>query len=490
MLCVAAACAGAGIARTSSAQPVWSDVPVLTTQDPSLWRSIFRAGFGRVVHAVMLGDSQETSPQGRGDVYMTCLHKEFASIYGTSGATPWLTVGESYGGGAPHADWLARGDAPAPGFAGSSSGDAHERLPRLPVRQTSLPGGRNANADQQYGWLMGLSPDARFTPPGAEAYDGSSRYMETAAGVFVELIARRAAGSGEFTLRVTPSANVPTFYAPTTRVLTTALALDDATGGYVRGRFGPISWPAGQRLQVEVYGTSRDRVSHLMCARFVSVSDERGLAITGLAAGGYTIASLFANHGDSGPALAALQPEFVAIAYGANDSGQGRTPTEFRQQMLDLITWIRAATRADMPVMIVTDPYRDQPQPPYFANFDRYAGVAHEFALADPRVLALNSRRLTEEAGWNQESASEYLIDTVHYSALGGRTKARVEVDALRRAFVCLADFNADGFVDYFDFDDFAAGFESGVPRSDVNVDGFIDFFDFDEFVEAFEAGC
>jgi hypothetical protein len=54
----------------------------------------------------------------------------------------------------------------------------------------------------------------------------------------------------------------------------------------------------------------------------------------------------------------------------------------------------------------------------------------------------------------------------------------------------CPADFNADGFVDFFDFDDFVVAFELGDPRSDFNNDGFVDFFDFDDFVAAFEQGC
>jgi probable HAF family extracellular repeat protein len=58
----------------------------------------------------------------------------------------------------------------------------------------------------------------------------------------------------------------------------------------------------------------------------------------------------------------------------------------------------------------------------------------------------------------------------------------------------CGADFNRDGFVDFFDYDDFVACFEgSGCPdgtTADFNGDGFADFFDYDDFVNAFETGC
>ena len=58
---------------------------------------------------------------------------------------------------------------------------------------------------------------------------------------------------------------------------------------------------------------------------------------------------------------------------------------------------------------------------------------------------------------------------------------------------VCGADFNCDGFVDFFDFSAFVSCFEGSCTSgqtSDYNGDGFTDFFDFSDFVAAFEAGC
>jgi hypothetical protein len=54
----------------------------------------------------------------------------------------------------------------------------------------------------------------------------------------------------------------------------------------------------------------------------------------------------------------------------------------------------------------------------------------------------------------------------------------------------CAADYNADGFLDFTDFDAFVTAFEAGDAGSDFNADGFIDFTDFDAFVSAFELGC
>ncbi|QOI99122.1 MAG: hypothetical protein HRU70_00900 [Phycisphaeraceae bacterium] len=58
----------------------------------------------------------------------------------------------------------------------------------------------------------------------------------------------------------------------------------------------------------------------------------------------------------------------------------------------------------------------------------------------------------------------------------------------------CPADFNDDGFLDFFDLDAYLICFEEiECPEgktSDFNEDGFTDFFDLDAFLEAFDAGC
>ncbi len=54
----------------------------------------------------------------------------------------------------------------------------------------------------------------------------------------------------------------------------------------------------------------------------------------------------------------------------------------------------------------------------------------------------------------------------------------------------CPADFNFDGFLDFFDYDDFQTAYETGDMRADFNQDGFLDFFDYDGFQGAYETGC
>ncbi|MEK6703848.1 MAG: immunoglobulin domain-containing protein [Planctomycetota bacterium] len=59
---------------------------------------------------------------------------------------------------------------------------------------------------------------------------------------------------------------------------------------------------------------------------------------------------------------------------------------------------------------------------------------------------------------------------------------------------LCLADFDGDGTVDFFDYDAFVNCFEGlACPpgkTADFDGDGAVDFFDYDAFVLAFEEGC
>jgi hypothetical protein len=54
----------------------------------------------------------------------------------------------------------------------------------------------------------------------------------------------------------------------------------------------------------------------------------------------------------------------------------------------------------------------------------------------------------------------------------------------------CAADFNADGFLTFEDFDAFVESFEIGESKADFDGDGFITFEDFDAYVASFEVGC
>jgi hypothetical protein len=58
------------------------------------------------------------------------------------------------------------------------------------------------------------------------------------------------------------------------------------------------------------------------------------------------------------------------------------------------------------------------------------------------------------------------------------------------RAALCIADFNRNGTLDFFDYLDFAIAFDAEESRADFNADGQIDFFDYLDFVNRFSRGC
>ncbi len=88
--------------------------------------------------------------------------------------------------------------------------------------------------------------------------------------------------------------------------------------------------------------------------------------------------------------------------------------------------------------------------------------------------------------------AGAWAMGTEH--ELSGTVTLRLHTNTVYTPPGCEADFNGDGFVDFFDFDDFVACFEGVVcppgKSADFNGDGFADFFDYDDFVLAFETGC
>jgi hypothetical protein len=78
---------------------------------------------------------------------------------------------------------------------------------------------------------------------------------------------------------------------------------------------------------------------------------------------------------------------------------------------------------------------------------------------------------------------------TVDFTVFGGYGFGNTGLTAETGAG-CVADFNRDGFVDFFDYDGVVLAFEQGDPSADTTHDGFLDFFDYDGFVVVFETGC
>ena len=117
------------------------------------------------------------------------------------------------------------------------------------------------------------------------------------------------------------------------------------------------------------------------------------------------------------------------------------------------------------------------------ADYDRPFPLVAEIKRGPLQSVAINGFLLpgsSSQQGWDISTHGATLIVNA--------------LDYVSSPRECRADFNGDGFADFFDFDDFVSCFEGGpCPRgrtADFNGDGFADFFDYDDFVRQFEQGC
>ncbi|MDX2130740.1 MAG: hypothetical protein SFY69_01650 [Planctomycetota bacterium] len=443
----------------ASAQP-FLDVPYLSTQSPEVFRDAFARARCGTVRILILGDSQETSPAGAGAVYVPRVQFEFWSRIGNAPETPWMALRITTGSGTPYADYLWRGGHVLQGVTES-------RLPPSAFppghvgAKTSTTNGSNVNGNQFYGNLLLLQHDCANVHPGAEMRL-LHEYFDRDAPIALDVMAASSPSSGEVRVRVTPAPTSATgFFFPTTEVFETTLGLERPGVEILTQRVGPLPMGTGQYMQVELSGTDPAKFTDLISARYVNLSDPRGFAITSLSLGGYKALDIEYSHAGCGPVLGAMAPDLVMICYGANDATGNTpppeaapiTPERYRADLESLIAFVRSHTRADLPVILVSDPMRTNlPNQTARDNLDAQPGVHAAIAAADPLVCALNSRRLTHEAGWTPTGAGPYLQDGVHYSSLGGRAKAQVEATALFGAFFPQAsDCNANGTDDACD---------------------------------------
>lgn len=115
-------------------------------------------------------------------------------------------------------------------------------------------------------------------------------------------------------------------------------------------------------------------------------------------------------------------------------------------------------------------------------------------------------KRSNQSASQNNERATEFRNQIltegfIGYSAFNDRELDKivtfsgsnwtVEQPELGCApTVCIADFNDDAVLDFFDVSAFLAEFSAQTPQADLTGDGSYDFFDISAFLTAFAAGC
>ncbi|MEK6700978.1 MAG: S8 family serine peptidase [Planctomycetota bacterium] len=125
------------------------------------------------------------------------------------------------------------------------------------------------------------------------------------------------------------------------------------------------------------------------------------------------------------------------------------------------------------------------------------SGTSYGAAFVSGVASMVRAKYGPHDALWMKDrlcvSAREVFIGVPYAMGCGHRDDGIASLIDAGRA-VCLADFNADLAVDFFDYDAFVICFMGeGCPQdvsADFDGDGTVDFFDYDAFVVAFEGGC
>ncbi len=93
--------------------------------------------------------------------------------------------------------------------------------------------------------------------------------------------------------------------------------------------------------------------------------------------------------------------------------------------------------------------------------------------------------------GISSDGINTYVVGTGH-NTITRRNEALLWTGPLLTP--CTADFDGDGFIDFFDLAAFVDCFEGGAcppgKTADFDADGFVDLLDYTAFITAFETGC
>ncbi|MCC5831213.1 MAG: hypothetical protein JJU36_17375 [Phycisphaeraceae bacterium] len=415
----------------------YMDVPLVVAQDPSLFQGIWAEGHERTVRVALFGDSQETNPGGQGGIFVPRLNFEFARHYGNAPASQFIAASQH------NNHWLG------------ASAFASRHPSSIPVTKL-LPGmvaNYWTNSPASHGHLARLETTASGVPsvPDQTYFIGNQ--------AVVEVLLATMPGSGDLAYRAVATNAAKGYHNGTDVAGVVHVDLDSDELAFHKITLGPFNINGFNNIEVVMRGTNETGVT-ILGSQFINVDNPHGVVIDPISAGGWRASSLTSFRPDAGMALRARGPYDVAILhYGAND-GAYVNPDQYMLNVMQLISDLRSddwSGDPDLPIIIITDPERTFPPPHGSVAIDRYsqyAAVGAAIAEADPRVMAINSRRAAVEWGWHPDSPyiSDYLSDDVHYSVTGGKLLAAIEASLmLGLPGPRWGDLNLDGYVDDVD---------------------------------------
>jgi hypothetical protein len=419
-----------GVANSQQSFPSYREVDLFYSQQPQVFQQLWQTARTRTIRVAVIGDSQETSPNSRGFHYVPLLNYEMWKRFGNSPETP--VVGCFHYGTTPPAHWLLAGQCATPGPAATRLGSA-QILPNARPRAFSTLNSSTNITGGSRGQLTLLQHDASGVDPSA-AIPTDVSYFNTSGTVKARIFAASNPTSGEIAYQARPNATPsPSYSAAVTTTGILNLGLQSATFAIQSGETSALDFGGNAYMALEVFGTSDTALTDLIGLRFVNETHPEGVVIDSFSLGGYTASSFLGTHADAGPMFAAFGFHAAVIHFGANEGGSV-SAAQFRSNISAVIARLRTwVGDPSFPVILIADVYQSRPSTVQMAQYDQYVGAQLAIARADPNVMVINARRLTENIGWNATSgqSGEYLEDAVHYTGLGAQTLSAAAVAAM-----------------------------------------------------------
>ncbi|MCE2883871.1 MAG: hypothetical protein LW806_03085 [Planctomycetaceae bacterium] len=397
-------------------QPAFLSVPRVSVQSTARFRGVLEGAREEIVRMMVLGDSQETMPGGFGATYLPHLNARFAEVYGPAGESMLYTnIGMQ---SPPH--WL------------SSQTTSSARVPTTVPSSAVLPAVVVHRLLEDDGTALGafrtlFLHDAAASSE-ASLVDGP--WFDRVGPFSAEILAvARSAPTAVRWVQAPSDGNVVAAGAPPVAKGTLSLPAKAAVGSFHWLQTPVLDFAGRRHLQLYVSGASSKVGTDVAGVRFRSLGAPRGVVVQSFARGGMRLQDVLGEHGTSGAFLRAMNPTVIVLHFGANDAAYGIGLDEWRTRLIATIGWIRAELgQPDFPVILASDlrsgPYAG------FAILDAMPGIAHEIAMQDPDVLALNLPRIVaEEYIWLDRRP--YLFDAAHLRSYAQRMLAEAFVGEL-----------------------------------------------------------
>jgi hypothetical protein len=416
-------------------------------QNSADWLDFLQLARSEVIRCIVFGDSQETNaPGGQGLTFMHALNVALARRIGN---LPELPFCSSYEDSTQEVTgslsrWPSASSRPAASVTGSAMPPGSLAWTKQLADSTADGNGLLCYLDAQLEIAAG-SQFSGYVP----FLNGLSLFSKSAIKAELTAYGRTDSSEVRWEFRPTDSYRVSFSEAVVSTSTTTTLA----AAGYHRELTPALALGAKRAAQLRMYAATTGKTADLCGLRWIASDKPYGFVCDSASGGTYSAnddPSLLVTKGDCWPAIAAQGYKMAFITLGANDIYTfDRTPAQIKVNVQLLCDAIWANLGADVRIVLCSDPFRASTGLPQWAtqwaNHRLVPQAYAEMALADGRILALNTLRGTYEAGCCE--AVEQVYSTVDRGAWATATAyaANDRVTYQGRSFLTNAAFTSSG---------------------------------------------